>query len=633
MSGRGTPDRIERRILAIMASDVVGYSRAMEADEAGTIRRVTEWQSEVLLPAIGRHRGRLVKLIGDGALAVFDSVVDAVTCAAEVQTETRSRGAGQPQPLLLRIGVNLGDVALVDGDIYGDGVNVAARLEQICAPGGIMISGTAFDHLQGKVPFPLEFAGEQRVKNIARPVRAYRALLDGKRRRQPIRLPRRALAAVFLLVLGLVGGWWAWTRWYVIPANASIAVLPFADLGGDEATKRLADGMTEDIITELTRFRALDVISRDATSGLRDQPIDIPAVGRHLRARYILAGAIQHQGDEVRISARLIDAGAARDIWSERWDRTTANLFAVQSEIAEEVANQMASPFTGELVAADRDAARRKPPKNLGAYDLYLLGMDALGGSTHEGLEEAQRLLQRSLAIDPGFARAWTGLAMTYAGLAEMTGYPAEIEAERRAAAERAVALDPADAAAHAALATYFMDTGDAPRAKEEFAKALRLNPGSADLLSTYAGWASNFGEAQAGVDAAERALRLNPDPPNWALYNYAYAYFMAGRYEDALGMFGRMPVETYSPDAYVYRAATLGALGRNEAAQQAVADALARLPDLSVERFAANQSSNPAERERLVETMRAAGFPLCASAATLAAQPRLPRLRECAPS
>ncbi|MFO1047258.1 MAG: FlgO family outer membrane protein [Geminicoccaceae bacterium] len=625
--------RIDRRILAIMASDVVGYSRAMEVDEAGTIARVTRWQSEVLLPLLGRHRGRLVKLIGDGALAVFDSVVDAVTCAAAIQKATAEREASRPEPMRLRIGVNLGDVAIVGDDVYGDGVNVAARLEQICEPGGVMVSGTAFDHLQGKVPFALEFAGEQQVKNISRPVRSYHAVLDGKPRRRPLRLPVRTLVAAVALILALTAGWWVWSHWWVAPANASIAVLPFDNLGGDEVTGRLADGMTEDIVTELTRFRALDVIARDATLAYKNVPVDVRDLGRRLNVRYVLDGAIQRQDDRVRISARLIDAQDAHDVWSDRWDRTTTDMFAVQSELAEAVASQIASPYSGQITAADRDAAKRKAPRSLTAYDLYLLGMEAQGRSTRDGLDEAIGLLKQSLAADPGLARAWTGLALTYGGLAEMTGYPADLEAARQAAAQKAVTLDPADASAHAALATYYMDTGDAARAEGEFDKALRLNPGSADLLATYAGWASNFGEPEEGAAAAERALRLNPDSPAWALYNFAYAFFMAGRYADALRMFNRMPADTYTANGYVYRAATLGGLGDTDGAKRAVADATSRLPEISIETFVTHQASNPAERERLIETMRAAGFPVCAAPASLAEDPGLQRLPECAAS
>ena len=627
---------LDRRVLAIMATDVVGYSRQMEADEAGTIARVTTARAEVIEPLLARHHGQLVKLIGDGTLSVFDSVVDAVACAAAIQRGMRERNQRAPEAeqMVLRIGVNLGDVALLENDVYGDGVNVAARIEALCDPGGIMVSGTAYDHLQGKVDFPLEFAGEQRMKNINRPVRTYRARLEGvavPTRRRP--MPLRSLAAAATALAFAGGGWWVWSTWSAPPANASIAVLPFDNLGGDEATGRLADGITEELITELTRFRALDVIAREATRPFKDQTVDIQAVGQRLGVLYVLDGTIQRQNGRVRVTAQLVETAGARDVWSERWDRPSDDVFAVQSEVAEAVASRIASPYSGQIVAAERNAAKRKPPNSLTAYDLYLLGMESAERASREGLEAAIPLLQKSLEVDPTLARAWSGLAMAYSSLAEMTGYPAELARARETAARKALALDPADAQAHAALATHYMDAGDPARAEAEFDKALSLNPGSADLLAIYAGWASGFGEPEQGVEAAERAMRLNPDTPPWAVYNFAYAYFMADRYEDALRQFDRMPADAYTPSAYVYRAAALGGLGRTDAARRAVAEALARQPGLSIEAFADGYATNDEERERLITTMRAAGFPVCAAAPDLASNPDLRRLDECTTS
>jgi TolB-like protein/class 3 adenylate cyclase/Tfp pilus assembly protein PilF len=620
-------------MLAILAADVVGYSRQMEADEAGTIARVTALRREVLEPALAAHRGRLVKLMGDGALAVFESVVDAVACAAAIQRAVADWGAGRPEGerLVLRIGVNLGDVALIDGDVYGDGVNVAARLEQLCEPGGVMVSGTAFDHLQGKLGFPLEFAGQQKVKNISRPVRAYRARLDGKARRprRAARWPLRALAAAFAALLAAGAGWW-WSSPSAPARRPSIAVLPFDVLGGDAATARLAEGITDEIITDLARFRAVDVIARESTRAYRDQPVDMAEIGRALNVRYVLDGRVQREGDRLRVTAQLIDAASERDVWADRWDRRAEDLFAVQSELAEAVASHVASAYSGAIVTAERDAAKRKPPKSLTAYDLYLLGIEARERATREGLEQAVAYLERSLGIDPGFSRAWTALAVAYADLAEMQGYPAALQEARETAARKAVELDPADPAAHAALATVHMDKGDAGRAEAEFDKALALNPGSADLLAIYAGWASDFGEPEQGVEAAERAMRLNPASPAWAVYNAGYAYFMAGRHGEALRMLDRFPKEAYTPATHVYRAAALGALGRSAEAKQAVAEALARSPGLSVESFVGLYGSNDAQRRLLTDTMRQAGFPVCASEATLKANPDLRRLPEC---
>jgi TolB-like protein len=571
--------------------------------------------------------------MGDGALAVFESVVDAVACAAAVQRAVGDWNAARPEGerLVLRIGVNLGDVALIDGDVYGDGVNVAARLEQLCDPGGVMVSGTAFDHLQGKLGFPLEFAGQQKVKNISRPVRAYRARLDGKARqlRRARPWPLRALAAALVALLAMSGAWW-WSRPSGPAGRPSIAVLPFDALGGDAATARLAEGITEEIITDLARFRAVDVIARESTRAYREQPINMAAIGRALNVRYVLDGSIQRQGDRLRVTAQLVDAANERDVWADRWERRAEDLFAVQSELAEAVASEVASAYSGAIVTAERDAAKRKPPKSLTAYDLYLLAIEARERATLEGLEQAVTLLERSLGIDPAFSRAWTALAVTYADLAEMRGYPAELQAARETAARKAVELDPADPAAHAALATVYMDQGDAGRAEAEFDKALALNPGSADLLAIYAGWASDFGLPEQGVEAAERAMRLNPAIPAWAVYNVGYAYFMAGRHGAALRMLDRLPKEAYTPATHVYRAAALGALGRTEEAKHAVAEALARNPGLSIESFASAYGSNDAQRQLLTETMRQAGFPVCASEAVLKANPGLRRLPEC---
>ena len=628
-----TATRLDRRMLAIIATDVVGYSRQMELDEAGTIARVTSIHREVLEPQLAEHHGRLVKLMGDGALAVFDSVVDAVACAAAIQraVATRNAAVAAAERLMLRIGVNLGDVALLEGDIYGDGVNVAARLEQICDPGGILVSGTAFDHLQGKLGFPLEFAGNQQVKNISRPVRAYRARLDGsvRRPRQPRKVPLSALAAGLALLAAIGGGWWLWPG-RPAPDRPSIAVLPFQVSGGDAATGRLAEGITEEIVNDLARYHGIDVIAHASTRPYGGTAVDVRKVGRELSVVYVLDGTIQQQADRVRVRAQLIDADSARNVWADSWDRPVADLFDVQSELARTVASQLASPYSGQLIAADQAAANRKPPKSLTAYDLYLLGIEARDRGSRQDLEQAIDLFKRSLVVDPGMARAWTGLASAYAALAEMDGYPDALQASRETAARKAVELDPAYAAAHAELATFYMDSNQPDRARAEFNRALDLNPGSADLLAIYAGWATDFGEPEQGVEAANRAIRLNPAMPDWAVYNFGYAYFMVGDYADALAMLERFPRESYTPATYVYRAAALAALGRADEAKDAVAQALAHNPGISVESYSGRYASNEAERQRLVTTMRAAGFPVCATVGDPATKPDFPRLPEC---
>src|SRR5262249_33738498 len=292
-----TPAQLDRRLLTIVAADVVAYSQLMEADEPGTIARLKSVRAEVTDPMIQRHHGRIVKLMGDGALIAFESVVDAVSCAVEIQRAMAARNVDLPaaQRIVFRIGVNLGDVVLVDNAFSGGGVNVAARLQQLCDPGGVAVSGTAYDHLQGKLDLPLDFVGEQHVKNIARPVRIYRVRLDGVRHRwlPNVLRPRWLMAiAVLAIVLAAGGFWWFQSN---VPRNPqpSIAVLPFENIGGDEATGRLADGITEDIITDLARFRDLAVIARNSTMAYKGKPTDLRQVAKDLDVGYLLEGSIQ----------------------------------------------------------------------------------------------------------------------------------------------------------------------------------------------------------------------------------------------------------------------------------------------------------------------------------------------------
>jgi class 3 adenylate cyclase len=269
-----TAPQLDRRLLAILAADVVGYSRMMDADEPGTIARLKVVRSKILDPLIALHRGRLVKLMGDGALITFDSVVDAVTCAIEMQQAMGAYNEALPEAerMVLRVGINLGDVAVVDDDIYGEGVNVAARLEQLCEPGGVLVSGTAFDQLQGKLGLPLDFAGEQQVKNISRPVRTYRARLDGiekpvRRSLKTVSFPATKVAAVAILLIGITGGWWLWSgSRNAAVATPTVAVLPFDNMSNDPADGRLADGITEDVITDLSRYPEFNVIARNSTA-------------------------------------------------------------------------------------------------------------------------------------------------------------------------------------------------------------------------------------------------------------------------------------------------------------------------------------------------------------------------------
>jgi TolB-like protein/class 3 adenylate cyclase len=630
--------RVERRLSAILAADVVGYSRLMERDEAGIFERLKQLRNELIEPVLEQYGGRFVDLKGDGAIVEFGSVISAVEAAVEIQRAMLDQDANLPEGerIRYRIGINLGDVIVADDTIYGDGVNVAARIEALCEPGGVWLSRSVYNQVRGKVDLALVPSGLHQVKNISEAVETFRVALDGVAPAAPRptaagpRVRQWVLPAAASL-LALIVAVSAWLFWPGGPPKQrpGIAVLPFANLGGDEATGRLADGITEDIITDLARFQDLDVIARNSTEVYKGRPVDIRQVGKELNVGYVLEGSIQRQTNQVRVTAQLIEAESGAHVWSERWDRPVQDVFVVQTELAEVVAAKIGG-YTGTIATAERYTARRKRPQDLNAYDLYLLGIEAKHRETRESVEEAIHLLKRSVEIDPKFARAWAGLAWSYYVLAGFVDDTPELQRARMDAALRAVELDPMDAEAHAALAYVVGKTSDFARVEAEFDRALSLNPNSADIQAWYADWASSFGKADKGVEAADRAMRLNPNAPVWAYSIYRYAYFMAGRYEDALRMQDRKPRENFKRNDYAFRAAILGALSRTEEAQAAVAEALGRFPDITVESIAGAPQWSNAEGQRLMETMRKAGFPVCAKQEDLQRNPIRKRLPEC---
>ncbi|ANY83674.1 adenylate cyclase (plasmid) [Microvirga ossetica] len=626
---------VERRLVAILAADVVGYSHLVEMDEAGTLAALKALRREVIDPLLAEHHGRIVKLMGDGALAEFGSVVDAVACAVAVQKGVADRQDGvlPERRIVFRIGINLGDVVVEGDDLLGDGVNIAARLEQICEPGGVLISGTAYDHLQGKIDLLIEFAGEQRVKNIERPIRTYRirrgTSLPGVLSFRLLTRRGLAAAAAILLLTGGAVGWWLWPAAPAYASKPSIAVLPFNNLGGDEATTRLADGITEDIITDLARFPEFEVVSRNSTGIYRGKAVDVRQVGKDLGVGYVLEGSFQREGERLRATVQLIDAKTGTHLWSNRWDRAVEEVFALQTDLAEQVANRLGSG-AGLIQEAGRKAAKRKRPDNLGAYELYLLGTERLEQSTKDSNDDAVRLLRQAVTLDPTLARAWIELSWAYLGT---VGFGADETTGRRAArdaAERAVALDPSDAEAHAAMGNAFGQAGDFVRAEAEYEESLRLNPGSAEILTFYAGWASSFGKPERGAEAADRAIRLNPHHLPWHASQFSYAYFNAGRYDDALHMIERRTPDQWSRGFSVRRAAVFAALGRIDEANAAVAETLKRFPGITIQGYVSTPDWSEAERQRLIETMRKAGFPACAPPETLAKLVKPVSLPEC---
>ncbi|MEE8144101.1 MAG: adenylate/guanylate cyclase domain-containing protein, partial [Kiloniellales bacterium] len=415
---------MERRLAAILAADVVGYTRLMGADETGTLRRLSELRQQVLEPLIAEHHGRIVKLMGDGLLVEFASVVNALTCAVAWQNGVAQReaAADEDKRFKFRIGINLGDVIVEGDDIHGDGVNIAARLEGQAEPGGICLSGDAYRQAQGKVEIDFEDLGEHDLKNVAEPVRVYRIAGDGAEA-----TPAKAPLA--------------------LPDKPSIAVLPFDNMSGDPEQEYLADGISEDLITALSKIRWFFVIARSSTFTYKGQAVEVTQVARELGVRYVIEGSVRKAGNRVRITAQLIDATTGRHVWAERYDRDLADIFELQDEMTQTIVGAVEP----ELSAAERERAVRKPPESLDAWETYQRGLWHLWSFTKDDSAEAQRLLRRAQELDPGFATAYAFESYSHyldavLGFAEA---PGESLAAALTAARKALAVDDKDPVAY----------------------------------------------------------------------------------------------------------------------------------------------------------------------------------------
>ena len=491
--GRGPWNRTLRRLAAVLAADVVGYSGKIEADESSTLAALKDVRATTIDPLLAENSGRIVKTMGDGFIAEFGSVVDAVTFAVAMQKSVpeRQQGTAPEKRLVYRIGINLGDVVVEGDDLLGDGVNVAARLEQICKPGGILISGTAYDQLQGKLGLPLDFTGEQQVKNINRSVRTYAVRLDGSapswRRALPRYLRRaRPMIAAVLAALMVVGGSWWYSHRAALSSVPSIAVMPFEVAGGDAATDRLARGIANDISIDFSRLRNLDVIGSSTTEAYGRRGADVQRIARDLNVRYVLTGAIQREGDQLRVSAQLQDGATGASLWSNRWDRPSGDIFAVQNEVSDGVISTLGS--RGLLTNLAAAAARRKGPSDLEGYDLFALGMADFNRGT-EGFAKSIKLFDAAIAKDPqfGFAYVKKGWAVfSFALFAHGDLDEAANEFERLA--RKAIEIDPYDAEGHIALGDKLVWWGDLAQGAVEVERALDLNPSSADIMVLSAG-------------------------------------------------------------------------------------------------------------------------------------------------
>jgi TolB-like protein/DNA-binding winged helix-turn-helix (wHTH) protein len=468
------------------------------------------------------------------------------------------------------------------------------------------------------------------LKTVSR--RGYRLNLpDGSNGRMASRRLLATAAALCLIItaVGVLG-------WRLHPPSLPggipvVAVLPFEVVAEEEAaSRRLADGLTRDIITDLARFPEFEVIAHNSTEKYAGRAVSASDLNRALGVSFVVEGSIQRHLDRVRITTQLTDATDGRKVWSNRWDRPDREVFAIQTEIAEQVANRLGGG-AGVVQETGRIAARRKAPSSLSAYELYLLGTERLEKVDRANLEAALELLTEAVRLDPGLARGWVELFHTHELLANLGVEPERNRALAAAAAERALALDPSDAEAHVVYGGSLGMRGNFAKAEAEFETALRMAPNAAEILIFYIGWASSFGKPERGAELVERAIRLDPNYPTWANRPFAAAYFMAGRYRESVAMFERLGIEKHNRWSWAAHAGALAASDRRSEATSLVEKALAAHPDLSIEVMTNEPGWTDAERQRFIDTMRLAGFPACADPEVLARFDRPRRLPECA--
>jgi len=559
----------ERRLAAVVAADVVGYSRLMEADETGTLARLKTHRIELIDPAIAKNRGRIIKTTGDGMLLEFHSVADAVLCAAEIQRRMsrRNTDVSPARWIQFRIGINLGDVIAEENDIFGDGVNVAARLESLAEPGGIYVSGAVRDQVGDRLDeIAFEDLGDQNVKNIARPIRVFRVRLQP----EVTIAPQSEDATVTT----------------TSPKKPSIAVLPLVNMSGDPEQEFFADGLTEDIITELSRFRDLLVISRNSSFVYKGKAVKVQEVAREFGVEYILEGSVRKAGGRIRVTVQLIDAETDRHIWAERYDRELEDIFAIQDEMT----CAIVATLPGRVEAATHDRAKRKPTDNMAAYECVLTAKVLHHRSLREDNAAALRLLDRAIALDPNYAHAhaWKGCvlgqAWTYGWCEDREAIFQQVSAEL----EVALALDGNDSDVHRILAALSLNRDEHDRAAYHQERALALNP-NYDLVVVQQGELLTWlGRPEEGIDWIKKAMRLNPYHPERFWSHLGRACYCAERYAEAAEAFSRITRPDYTHHAFL--AATFAQMGNDVAAAAHAAEALKREPKFSIAVYLATQ-------------------------------------------
>ena len=582
-------EHVERRLAAIVSADMVGYSRLMSADELGTLEALKRYQAETIDPAITAHHGRIVKLMGDGLLLEFASVVDAVECCIAIQRALAARNADVPaeRRIDFRIGINLGDIIIDDADIYGDGVNIAARLQELAETGGIAISRAARDQIRDKLDVTLEDRGEIAVKNIARPVRVFRVLFDDGappadgRAESPAPLPPPQ-------------------------AKPTVAVLPLDNMSGDSEQEFFADGMAEDIITELSRFSDINVLARNSTFVYKGQKINVPEVGRQLGADYVVEGSVRKAGNRVRITVQLIDVVSGNHVWAERYDRELDDIFAVQDDVTSRIVAALPARIEAAMVAS----TRRKPTDNMAAYEYLLRGKDLHHRGGKEDNAQAMRMLERAIELDPDYAQAYAWTACTL-GQALARGYlddPAQAPRRIVETVEKAVALDDDDTECQRILCEIEMVQRDFDRAEIHNQRALALNPNDPRIVAQRSELLTWTGAAEDAVLWIEKAMTLDPHGSDSRAHLLGQALYGADRYAEAVAAFKR--IANPRPSQRAFLAAAAAQAGDTDEARAQAAALREADPGFTVEPYVASLPyREDGDRQRLREGLEKAGL------------------------
>mgnify|MGYP001824787420 FL=1 len=617
------PQREDRRLTTILAADVVGYSRLMAADESWALAQLKVHRKELIEPKIAEHHGRVVKLMGDGTLMEFGSVVDAVNFAVDVQKTMAERNADVPdeRQVIYRVGINIGDIVVEDDDIYGDGVNVAARLEGLADPGGICVAHNVFDQVKNKLDISFEDMGEQDLKNIPEQVRAYRVLMGPNTgnvrarsllRRVGLRRPLLAVSFTILLLGGLAGWYWSGSlvQDRVGPegvAKSSIAVLPFTNLNSDSGDDYFSEGITNDIIIDLSKFQNLLVIASNSVSGYRGKTVNVNDVSRKLGVRYLLKGSVLKRGEQVRISTQLVDGTTGQNLWAERYDETTDKIWSIQDKITGRIVRTLAV----RISKIEQQRVLAKTTDNFEAYEYTLRGQALLARQSRRENFEARKMFRRAIELDENYAAAYSGLGWTYYETVQWgwTGAPQKAVQQAYDLSQKALSLQASDISGRRLLASIYGLRRQHELALIESERLIAINPNDAGSFAQQGMALTWLGRPDGAILALERALLFDPDMKTDIFWHLGLAYYLKERYADAVAILERNIGRKTNPFwDYLLLSAVYAQMGRVEEAARA-AKAVRKIDPLYGRLLRFGQFKNSSDTERVNEGLRKAGL------------------------